>query len=82
MKITCLCSDFPKTEEAFRKHCGKRRKYWLLAFSHNVFCLSKKVHVIIISVTLNLTSANAFNLVWSKNLSFGKGLTHYQTTKF
>ena len=29
----------------------------------------------IISVTFNLLSANAFNLVWSKMLSCGNGLT-------
>ena len=32
------------------------------------------------SVTLNLLSANAFNLDHSKNLSFGKGLTLYHTS--
>ena len=37
---------------------------------------------IIIFVTFNLSSANAFNLVWSKTLSCGKELTLYQTTKF
>ena len=30
----------------------------------------------------NLSFANAFNLVTSKILSFGKELTHYQTTNF
>ena len=33
-------------------------------------------------VTFKLLSANAFNLDQSKILVFGKGLTHYQTTKF
>ena len=37
---------------------------------------------IIILATFNLSSANAFNLVMSKNLLFGKELTHFQTTKF
>ena len=42
----------------------------------------------ITKTTLNLSSANAINLDWSKNLSFGKGLiyhrgvTLYQTAKF
>ena len=29
--------------------------------------------------TLNLSSANAFTLVWAQILSFGKGLTHSHT---
>ena len=33
----------------------------------------------IIFVTFNLSSANAFNLVWSKILSCGNGLTLYHT---
>ena len=37
---------------------------------------------IITLAMFNLTSANAFNLVTSKLLSFGKGLTHSQTTDF
>ena len=35
---------------------------------------------IVILVTYSFSSENAFNLVMSKNLSFGKGLTH--STKF
>ena len=34
-----------------------------------------------IFVTFNLLSANAFNLVWSKILSCGNGLSLYATTK-
>ena len=34
---------------------------------------------IVISAMFNLLSANTFNLVMSKNLSFGKELTHYNT---
>ena len=34
---------------------------------------------IIIFVTFNLLSANAFNLVWSKILLCGNGLSHYHT---
>ena len=37
---------------------------------------------IITLVMDNLLSANAFHLVISKNLSFGKRLTLYQMTKF
>ena len=34
---------------------------------------------IVIFVTFNLLSANAFNLVWSKILSCGNGLTVYNS---
>ena len=37
---------------------------------------------IIIRATFILSSANAFNLVMFKVLSFGKGSNHYQTTNF
>ena len=68
------CDDLKK--EGFEKHCGKRRKCWQPAFSPfpTLFStLSKKEYVIL--ATFNLSSANAFKLVTSKILSFGKGLT-------
>ena len=34
------------------------------------------------SSTSNLSYANAFNLVYARILSLGKGLTHYQSTNF
>ena len=37
---------------------------------------------IIILASVNLSSADAFNLLWLKMLSFGKELTHYQSTNF
>ena len=46
-------------------------------FSHNVFTLSRIE--IIIFVTFNLPSANAFNLVCSKILLCGNGLRTYMT---
>ena len=64
-------------EEGFGKHCGKRRKCWLPALSSfpTVF-LSLLQREIIILAMFNLSSANTFNLVMSKNLLFGKGLTN------
>ena len=44
------------------------------SFSHKFSTLSKTN--IIIFVTFNLSSADAFNLVWSKILSCGNGLSH------
>ena len=49
-----------------------------LSFSHNVFYSKSEI---IIFVTFNLSSANAFNLAWSKILPCGNVLL-YQTTKF
>ena len=68
-------------EEAFGKHCGKRRKCWQPAFSPfpTVFSnLSKRE--IIICTTSNLLSASAFNLDEPKILSFGKELILYYLT--
>ena len=64
------------TEEAFWKHCGKRRKCWFPAFSPfpTMFSFLSE-REIIIKAKLNLSSANPFNLVNVINLSFGKGLT-------
>ena len=59
-------------KEAFLKHCGKRRNCLnkqFLPFPTMFSTLSKTE--IIIFVTFNLSSANAFNLVWSKILSRG-----------
>ena len=44
----------------------------IFSFSQSVIYLFRRE--IIISETFNLSSANAFNLVTSKSLSFGKGL--------
>ena len=68
-------------KEAFWKHCGKRRNclYKQFLLYPQYFLLSKSE--IIIFVTLNLSSVNAFNLVLSKILSYGNGLTVYQTTE-
>ena len=64
----------------------------IFSFSHNVSTLSNTG--ILIFPAFNLSSANAFNLVQPRKLSFGKGsscllselsslvLTHYQTTNF
>ena len=51
-------------------------------FSHNVFYpINEKLHE---TLTIKLSSANAFNLVWPKILSFGKEvnqiLTRWQTS--
>ena len=62
-------------EEAFGKHCGKRRKCWKPAFSPfpTVFSTLEQSKIIILTM-FNLSSANAFTMVTSKSLSFGKGL--------
>ena len=52
----------------------------IFSFCHSVSTLSKREIVII--VTLNLLSAIAFNLVASKNLSFGKGLNAKHFDKY
>ena len=63
-------------EGGFGKHCWKRRnagnKHFFLfpVFS----ALSKRK--ILIQATSNLLSANLFNLVTSKNVTCGKGLSH------
>ena len=59
--------------ETFWKHCRKRRKCWLPAFSPfpTMFSILSKTWIIILA-TMNLSSANAFNLVKAKILSFGK----------
>ena len=60
---------------SFRKHCGKRRKCWLPAFSPfpTMFCSLLKTNFIFFLVTFILLSANAFNLDCS-DLSFAKEL--------
>ena len=62
-------------KEAFSKHCGKRRKCWLPAFSPfpTLFSTLSKIEIIIY-VTIILLSANAFNLDKVKSLSSGNGL--------
>ena len=44
------------------------------SFSHNVFLLYQRQ---ILSILLHLSSANAFNLVWSKILLCGNGLSAF-----
>ena len=70
---TILTFNDPK-EENLGKHCGKRRKYWQATFSPftQVFSTLSKGEIIILA-TFNLSSANAFSLVSSKSLLFGKG---------
>ena len=53
-------------KEAFRKHCGKKRKLLVQAISP---------FPTMFSTLSKLSSANAFNLVWFKILSCGKGLS-------
>ena len=59
-----------------RKHCGKRRKCWLPAFSPfpTMFSALPSTNFSF-SVTFILSFASSFNLDQSKKLSFGKGLT-------
>ena len=61
--------------EAFFKHCEKRRKCWQPAFSlfPTMFSTHPKGNFFF-QVIFILSSANAFNLDQSKKLSFGKGL--------
>ena len=62
-------------ERAFWKHCGKRRKCWLPAFSSFPTMFSIQWNTtLMFGVTLNLSSANAFNLGKLKILSSGKGI--------
>ena len=62
-------------KEAFGKHCGKWRNCLYKQFLLFPQCfLSQSKTDIIIFVTFNLSSANAFNLVWSRILLCGKGL--------
>ena len=62
-------------QDAFWKHCGKRRKCWLPAFSPfpTMFSTVPKTNFNF-SVRIILSSAYAFNLDQSKILSFGKKL--------
>ena len=69
----------PETE-SFWKKCGKRRKCWSPAFSpfFTMFStISNEENIILF--TWNLSSANAFNFVETKIMSFGKELTLYHT---
>ena len=63
--------------EAFWKHCRKRRKCWWPAFSPfpTMFSTLPKRNFNF-SVAFILLSARSFNLDQSKNLSFGKELTN------
>ena len=74
--------DNPKENE-FGQRCGKRRKCLQPAFSPSptMFSTLLKKEIVILAM-LNLSSANAFNLVTSEILSFGKGLTLSKTTNF
>ena len=51
----------------------------IFSFTHNVSTLAKTKFMF--SVTYILSSAKVFNLGQSKILTFGKELTHYETTK-
>ena len=66
-------------QEAFWKHCGKRRTYWLPAFSPfpTFFSIRPKTNFNL-SVTVILSSAYAFNLDQSRILSFDKNLDRFQ----
>ena len=66
------------TEGAFRNHCGKRRKCWLPAFSPfpTVFSTLCKREIANLDM-FNSLPANAFNLVRSKILLFGKELSYF-----
>ena len=72
-------------EEGFGKHCWKRRKCWLPAFSPfpTVFSALSKREIVTLA-TFDLSSANALNLVMSKILSFVKGLNclHFSVNTF
>ena len=63
----------PKGED-FGKHCGKTS---IFSFPTEVSTLSKRE--IVILATFILLSANAFNLITSKILSFGKGLIYHMS---
>ena len=66
--------DAPE-KEAFRKHCGKRRKCWLPAFSPFPTMFSTLHNTNFkFSVTFILSPGNAFNLEQVRILSFGNGL--------
>ena len=66
---------------SFWKHCGKRRKCWKPAFSPfpTMFSTQSKTKIIIWASFI-LLSANTFNVVTSKILSFGKELTDHGLT--
>ena len=74
--------DAPE-KEAYRKHCGKRRKCWLPAFSSfpAMFSTLHKTNFKF-SVTLILSSAIPFNFDKPKLLSFGNGLNLQQIILF
>ena len=58
----------------FSKHCGKRRKCWLSAFSPlaTMFSTLPKTNFIFFSVTFILSSGSCFDFGLSKILSFGR----------
>ena len=63
-------------KEAFRKHCGRRRKCWKPAFSPFSTMFSTLLEKnFAICATSKLSSANAFNLDKGKILSSGKRLS-------
>ena len=67
-------TPFDESEkEAFWKHCWERRNCLYKQFLLFPQCFKLWKTQIVIFVTFNLSSANAFNLVWSKILSRGKG---------
>ena len=70
-------------KEAFQKHCGKRRNCLYKQFLLFPQCFStlSKTEIIGFFFTFHLSSANAFNLVWSKILSCGNGLISMNQTK-
>ena len=67
-------------KNSFENIVGKKRKCWKPAFSPfpTMFSILRYINFKF-SITFILLSANAFNLGWSKILSFGKELNPYQT---
>ena len=62
-------------ERSLLKRCGKRRKCCFPAFPPFPTMFStQSVAQIIVFTTLNMSSAKAFKLDWSKFLSFGEEL--------
>ena len=75
LKVTGICR-----KKGFKKDRGKRRKWWLSAFSPlpTFFSTLSKTNFIIWAI-FDLSSANPFNLGQSKKGSFGNRLTYTVT---
>ena len=64
-------------EEAFWKHCGKRIKCWLPAFSpFPTMFFTRSITEIISLAMFIMSSANPLNLIKFEKFLFGKGLRH------